>query len=378
MRFFPKDKKRLFIGIVIAIIFLLLISDKDDNKNMAVINTEKPSSEELHSRQISIDPQPRSGRLIGMAISEGSIGFEKAFNLAYNTGVRAVELPVVWDDSEPKPGEYVSGWLPTANLYYPKAGVRLALSLNPIDTNNLRLPKDLKGKVLNDPEVISRYKSFIDFVAGQLPDSDVFFVSIGNEIDVYLGSSDKLWQQYTEFFSLVAPHVREKFPNAVVGSKITYDGIIGLKDKVGNFNSYADVAMVTYYPFKKGSFVVRDPMTVYDDFEDIISLYPDKKIYFAEIGYPSGGPNESSEEKQAQFIRHTFAAWDSHRLDIPFLNFQWLHDASPETVAGWQKYYGFKDKKFASFLGSLGIRTFDGKDKQAFVQFGKEAKARGW
>ena len=61
-----------------------------------------------------------------------------------------------------------------------------------------------------------------------------------------------------------------------------------------------------------------------------------------------------------------------------FLNFQWLHDSSPEDVATWQKYYGLKDEGFASFLGTLGLLTYDGKDKEAFVTLGEEVKKRGW
>ena len=43
-----------------------------------------------------------------------------------------------------------------------------------------------------------------------------------------------------------------------------------------------------------------------------------------------------------------------------------------------EKYYCLKDKGFASFLGTLGLRTYDGKDKEAFVTLGEEVKKRDW
>ena len=357
---------------------VLLLSGKDKN-NVVSNNTEISKYNSKPSQQLAKNvPKPRGNRLLGMGISEGGVGFEKAFALAQGVGVKVIELPTSWDDNELEARQYVEGWLPIADQFYSKAGTKLAISLNPIDTNNLRLPKDLKNKSFNDPEVIERYKSFVDFAAKKLPNSDVFFVAIGNEIDAYLGGSDKRWQEYTEFFIAVAPYVREKFPKAVIGSKITYDGVINLDNKVRRLNSYADVVLTTYYPFKQGEFIIRDPETVHEDFKRIVDLYPDKKIYFTEIGYPSGSLNGSSETKQADFIRETFAAWDTYADKIPFLNFQWLHDSSPEDVATWEKYYGLKDKGFASFLGTLGLRTYDGKDKEAFVTLGEEVKKRGW
>ncbi|MBI2062225.1 MAG: hypothetical protein HYT64_00805 [Candidatus Yanofskybacteria bacterium] len=377
MAFLFRNKK-WFIVILAIIAVVLLLSGKDKN-NVVSNDTETSKYKSEPSQQLVKNvPKPRGNRLLGMGITEGGVGFDEAFALAQGAGVKVVELPTPWDDSEPEARQYVEGWLPIANQFYPKAGIKLAITLNPIDTNNLRLPKDLKNKSFNDPEIIERYEAFVDFAAKQLPDSDVFFVAIGNEIDAYLGSSDKRWQEYTEFFAAVAPYVREKFPNVVIGSKITYDGVVNLNDKVRRLNNYADAVLTTYYPFKQGEFIVRDPGTVHEDFKRIVDLYPDKKIYFAEIGYPSGSLNGSSETKQADFIKEAFAAWDSYTDKIPFLNFVWLHDVSPEAVVNYQKYYDSEDKGFASFFGTLGLRTYDGKDKQAFVTLGEEVKKRGW
>lgn len=373
MKSLPKKIKWFVIGVIIFSIFVL-IGAENDTDNVTGELLEKTTNKELSK----IDGEPRGNRLIGLGITEGTVGFEKAFILTQSMGVAVVELPVFWDDTEPSKEKYVEGWMKIANQYFPKTGTKIAVSLNPIDTNNLRLPSDLKNKSFNDPEVISRYKSFVDYAATQLSDSDIFFVAIGNEIDVYLGNSGAKWKEYAEFFSEVAPYVRTKFPNAVVGSKITYDGIINHQDRASLIIQESDVVLTTYYPFKPGSFKVRDPRSVHEDFKQIVDLYPQKQIYFAEIGYPSGEANGSSEEMQAAFIHEMFAAWDTYKGNISFLNYQWLHDASPETVADWQKYYGLKDTPFASFLGTLGLHTYEGKDKKGFTQLNAETKARGW
>jgi hypothetical protein len=373
--FLFKNKKLLFGIIAIFIVLLSLfgketVSENDDKKS----NYKSNFSQQL----IENNPKSRGNRILGMGISEGKIGFENAFALAQNAGVNVVELPVAWDEVESEARMYKPGWMPIADQYYSNAGIKLAISLNLVDTNNLRVPNDLKNKSFNSSEVVQRYKAFVDFAGTQLSNSEIFFVSIGNEVDSYLGNSDQRWNEYIEFFSSVVPHVREKFPGAAIGSKITYDGAMNLDNKVKRLNVNADVVLVTYYPFKKGGFIVKDPASVHDDFKRIVDLYPSKKIYFSEIGYPSGSLNESNEIKQADFINETFAAWDTYAEDIPFLNFQWLHDAPPETVKAWQNYYGLKDKRFASFLGSIGLRTYSGEDKQSYMVFVEEVKKRNW
>lgn len=378
MEFLIKNKKWFIISGII-LVALIVSSPKKDEQTIipspSKTSENKPSSPQQHTQN---SPQSRGDRLFGISISEDGVGFDKSFSIAQSVGVKVIEIPIPWDEYESKPGQYVSGWLPVINKFYSKAGTKISLSLNPIDTNNVRLPKDIKNKAFNDPVVIERYKAFVDFIASQVPDSDIFFVAVGNEIDIHLGKSEERWQEYSDFYNAVAPHVKEKFPHAVIGSKITFDGIMNLTATVKKIEDTSDVVLVTYYPFTPGTFIVRDPVTVHDDFKRITKLYPNKKIYFAEIGYPSGELNGSSEAKQAEFIREAFSSWDTYATEIPFLNFFWLHDKSPGDVSKFVKYYGLKDKSFASFLGTLGLRTYDGKDKPAFIEFRKAVKDRGW
>lgn len=341
--------------------------------------TPTPNTETQPTAQYVVEnPMPRGTRLLGMDVTEGSIGFERAFALAKEAGLEVIEISVQWDNSESKPGKFTDTWLKIANQYYPATNTKVALSLNPIDTNNLRLPTHLKNKRFNDPEVVRDYKAWIDFTAALLPNSAVSYVSIGNEVDIYLGESKNKWQEYSDFFCQVAPYARGKFPKAVIGSEITFDGTIRWTDKAQQLNKCSDVALVSYYPFEQGGFLVSEPGTVNSDFKKIVAMYPGKKIYFSEIGYPSGAENHSSEAKQAEFIKQTFASWDAYGNQIQLLRFIWMHDLSAKTVADYAKYYGLNDKGFASYLGTLGLRTHDGKDKQGFVALRANTKKRDW
>lgn len=317
-------------------------------------------------------------RILGINPTEGALGYENAFNATRLAGAQVVEVPIAWDEVEATTSVFASQWLPIVNAYFPSKGTRVSFSFNVIDSNSIRIPADLKNRAFNDPEVIKRYKAFIDYVASSTPNTDVFSVSIGNEVDITLGASDTKWKEFTDFYAAVAPYVKQKFPRAVVGSKVTFTGIFDLDRNVRALNAKTDVVMTTYYPFVAGKFTMRSPSDVALDFKKITTSYPNKKIHFNEIGYPTGVLNASSETMQSDFIKQTFLAWDTYSDKITFLNFQWLHDLSPASVKAFETYYGISDPAFLSYLGTLGLRNYDGTDKQGFISLYLEAKKRGW
>jgi hypothetical protein len=102
---------------------------------------------------------PKGERLLSIDLTMSSDDdFGKAFTLAREAGMQVTSLSLAWDDLESSPGQYGSdpNWLEIANLFYSEQGVPISLTLTPIDTNNLRLPDDLKDKPFDDPEVIER------------------------------------------------------------------------------------------------------------------------------------------------------------------------------------------------------------------------------
>ena len=179
--------------IVVAVLFILSLLGEDNTTNKdvdtSVITYESPET---------LDPQPRGKRTLGIGISDGSIGFNAAFMIAKEAGAEVVEIPTFWDEIETSPGAFSGGWLPVADAFYPQSNTKISISLNAVDTNKLRLPDDLKDRPFNDPEVIKRYKEFVSFAATQVPNSEVYFVSVGNEVDIYLGNSNKKWQEYSD------------------------------------------------------------------------------------------------------------------------------------------------------------------------------------
>lgn len=299
--------------------------------------------------------------------------YDAAIELALSCGMQATSLSLQWDQIEVSPYEYQDpyGYLEISNVYYPAFNISLALMIGPIDTVANRMPKDLQGKAFDDPEVVTRYQQMIDFVFSKIPDVHLVSFSIGNEVDVYLNSENK-WDEYTEFFRQTKQHVNNLVPYVPVGVKATFGGHTqSAQSELENLNQYSDAVFVTYYPLK-ANFHVKDPSVIPSDFNQIVSLYPQKEIYLLEAGYPSGFEIiESSEEKQSEFITQVFESWDTYSSQIRLINFVWLHDISEETLEEYRQYYGSSNPGFLEYLATLGIRHYEGAAKSAYMTLKK-------
>jgi hypothetical protein len=331
-----------------------------------------------------VDPAvaPRGDRLLGIDVSAAADGdYGTAFDLARQAGIDFTSLTVYWDDLD-LPAGFRSDpdYLAIAESYYPARDTAIALTVAPIDTNRIRLPADLEARAMDDPVVIDRFLSLLDFVDERTPELEVTTLALGNEIDVALGTNDARWGQYERFFEAVADRARTAHPEAAVGIKATDAGLTGYaREPLQRLTRSAGAVFVTYYAIGD-DFRVKSPEQVEADIERLVEIYPDLPVYFLEIGCPSGEGLGSSEQAQADFVRAVFRAWDRHAARIRAVNFTWLTDASPESVQGYGDYYGLDDPGFLEYLATLGLRTFagHGENKAAFGALLEEASRRGW
>jgi len=97
-----------------------------------------------------------------------------------------------------------------------------------------------------------------------------------------------------------------------------------------------------------------------------------------EVGYPTGALCNSNDFLQAWFVAEMFHAWDIWSAHIKLVEFLALTDFSPETVDYLEQYYGISDPAFLEFLGTLGLRKWDGTPKLGLYFFYWGAWARGW
>lgn len=326
---------------------------------------------------------PKGDRRLSMSVTLPSDGdYEAALDTARSVGVDATSLSVHWDDIEVAPGVFApaTNWLAIANAYYPGQGMGVELVISTYDTNVLRVPADLSSTPFDHPTMIARFEALLDWTFAQVPDLDVLALSIGNEIDIYLGADATAWSAYRTFFAATAAHARALRPGMPVGAKATFQGLTGSPAaELFALNQTADMVLATYYPFAADG-TLRPSTVVRGDFAALLGLYPARLVAFSECGYPSSRLLGSSRALQARFVREAFLAWDDHADRVPWIELTWMHDLSAADVADLQAYYGVQDPLFAAFLATLGLRTEAGagSDKAAFRTLRDEARLRGW
>ncbi len=335
--------------------------------------------------QTASNPTPptvvmKGNRILSVAITAGANSFNNAFALGQATGMQAVPLALYWDDLETSPNTYNPNPnnLAIAESFYPGVNTKVSLEINPVDTLKRRMPSDLATLPFDDPTVISRYENLLTWVFSQIPDVQLTSLTIGNEVDVYLDNHPSEWPHYRNFFQQVSAYARTLRPGLKVGVKGTFSGMTGgAESNMQALNQYSDVVEVTYYPLNT-DFTPESPTVVSGDFNTLTGLYPGRIIYMLEAGYPASTQCGSSEAKQAQFINQIFSAWDAHADQIKLISFTWLTDLSPQTVDQLVAYYGISAPCFAQYLATLGVITYDGREKQAYTNLGQDAHIRGW
>ena len=135
--------------------------------------------------------------------------------------------------------------------------------------------------------------------------------------------------------------------------------------------------MLNYYPQDK-QFQVLDLEEVESQLDRVLELV-DGDIYLTEIGYQSGEEFcNSSEEKQAQFYHWVFQFWDENIDKVQFMQINWMHDISAETLNFYAGYYGSNAAPFLEYLGTLGLKNHDESPKLAWRQILEDTRARGW
>jgi hypothetical protein len=323
---------------------------------------------------------PKGSRVLGFHVGPATgETYDQAIDVALATGMQAIDLSFDWPSIETSAGVFDTTFLDIANTYYPAKGLRLFLTLRPINTVAKEVPADLAAVAFDDATMIARFKALLDVVFAHLPAVALEGLAIGNEVDGYLGGSAPAWTAYTTFFAQTAAYARTLRPGLQVGCVGTLKGLV--VDHPARFqalNAGADVVLATHYPMD-GGFMFLPPAQVEADLDSLVAIGYAKPIHVVELGFASGAACGSSEEEQRRFVAHAFAAWDRHSTKIASIYFSWLTDMTAATASSTAAYYGLAgNAAFVEFLRTLGQRDENGVAKPAFTQTLAEAQARGW
>ncbi len=324
-----------------------------------------------------------SGMMYTTVDPAGQSAVDQAWGALVHAGLDMYDLSVGWaylvnPDGSPN----YQDWLGLIDDLQ-AGGLQTYFLIPTIDTNNLQLPRIFTdpsnereladGMSFDSPILVEHFGLLLDALVPELVVRDVFCISVGNEVDVWLLDHPEQIVPFARFVQAARERVHAIEPRMSVGVALTSE----VPPKIsGMILASSDIAAFTYYPIGPGNLDVRDPSVIGEDLDKLLAIAGDKQVILQEIGYPSGWAQSginSSVEKQREFVERMFPALAA-RPQIRAWSFLHLGDWGEDTLAVFEEYYGISIPEFLEFLGTLGLHWNDGTAKPAYIEFLKGLK----
>lgn len=316
----------------------------------------------------------RLGLTLGIKDTMQESDFVDSLRELIRLEVDGAQLSHGWNELEPAPGQFVSkkmedeaGWLRLLGAY-------AIATVKTLDTVRRVLPSDIEALAWDDPKLLARWKTFLEQYARKLP-PNVRWLSLGNEVDGYLAVHPDEVTAYLRFLEVGRETVKSARPELNVGVTLMRDGLVKRTEITKRLASFGDVSVFTYYPMADD----MTPLPLSDipgHVTAMLAAANGRPLVLQEIGLPSSPVVGSSEAIQAEFVRGVFAELDKHQKEIPLACFFLQFDIGSKLLDMLEAYYGVSNERFRAFLGSLGLRTADGKPKAAHKVFRDAVRQR--
>jgi hypothetical protein len=284
-------------------------------------------------------------------------------------GTQGLAISAKWNELEPAQGRYALKKVDDSVGLAKFIGGKSLFTFQTIDTNNWVLPQDLTGLRFDDPKVIGRASVLLNKVLTSLGQG-VKWISLGNEVDVYLVEHPEELPEYLNLLRALESVVRRERPDLKVGVTVTFDGLVRRPEVVSKFAKFGDCAVVTYYPMKE-DFSPLPLATTGENFDRMMSFAGGRPLVLQEIGLPSATLLGSSEALQAEFVSAIFRQLET-RKGIDFASFFMQYEFPTPMLDFFESYYGLKNERFRAFLGSLGFHDPTGNPKPSWKRFVQE------
>jgi hypothetical protein len=246
---------------------------------------------------------------------------------AHDAGVQATHTYLNWANVETKPEVYDWSFpdiqIDTTSL----EGIRQSLVIEFIHTSVLGdAPDDLAGLSFSDPEYRERATAFAVAVAERYGD-ELDYLELGNEVNIYFNDHPEEMQPFLEFARQARDAIHAVRPDLPVGTVLAFHELInnGQLDLVDTFK-FGDFLAYTYYPHAPGFRYDGDPGIFVGVLDQMIERSGDMPFIIVENGWATAASLGGSEERQAEYIRDTFAALAQRR-----------------GAFGWHLWFGFHD-----------------------------------
>jgi hypothetical protein len=295
-----------------------------------------------------------------------------ALQKVLSAGARMMRYSARWSDIETAPGVYSLTALQNAIGFAATNHLSLAVTLRPIDSNQIAMPVDLAGRALDDPLVVSRFQAMLRALAAEF-NSSVKWVHLGNEVNIYLSLNPSATSSFLTLYNAGASTLKSINSSISVGVTFSYSAYWYNNTAFLAVSPVCDHIAFTHYPVRP-DFTVYDPGAAKSDFGEMISAANGKPVIITEIGYPSSATSGASAAAQEAYFSNVFDALQTLGGYVTAANFFQLSDMPTATVNHLVNYYGDSDPAaFGGYLGTLGVVDATGANKPAWSTFSSRA-----
>lgn len=287
-------------------------------------------------------------------------------------GLNGGTLSLKWNEIEPNPGQFELKALEDRKGTDALLGTQSLITLQTIDTSNRTIPGDLQALPWNDPVLIGRFEKIVEKVCREAS-PEMKWISLGNEVDVYLASHFSEVETYRPFLAAGRRAAKRVRPDIKVGVTTTWSGLASQSAAIRSLQEGMDATVFTYYGVGP-DFQVLAPASITKALDEMLAVAGTRPLLLQEVGYPASDLLGGGEAGQSAFIKGFFDALRPRSNRIALAVWFIQVDFSPPLVDLFQSYYGLKNERFAAFLGTLGLRDSKGKPRQGWKTFQDEVR----
>jgi len=291
-------------------------------------------------------------------------------------GLKLVYTNAKWSNLEPRPGQYNLKNMDFKN--FETLGFKVLLTIQTIDTPHRTLPSDLMDVPFDSPVMQARFDALLKAIAAKLR-PNVCWVSLGNEVDVYLSKHESELEPYAKFVERGRDVLRLQCPQLAVGVTTTNGGARDRPGIAARLNRKMDVVCMNYYPLE-ASWRARPVFGLDADFALMIQTAGTKPLLLQEYGCPAD-PSISSEDLQAAYVDGLFRNLKKYGDRVAGANWFLYCDFNSAFVNELIGYY-LKGSKyvetpnFRAYLSSMGLKRANGTARKSWEVF--RTRARAW
>jgi hypothetical protein len=287
------------------------------------------------------------------------------------TGVSVFGLSVAWPSAEPAPGKYDVASVIRAARVLRQSGASVHLDLPLVVGREKTVPADLAHAAFDDPKLSIRLGQLLDALTPGLLDCSS--LSLGYEADVYFFDKQEELKAFRLLLDGAVSFLQKKAPDLAVGVTTLAPTESPAPVVAAMIHQRSPVLFYVYAPFeRKRPFVHREPSAIEEDWKELLKGAGGRPIAFPEVSYSSSPQNESSPEKQAEFVRRLrrlVARTDGRTL--LFARYVSWRDAKPDPE---ESSNNSDVRRGAAFFAHRGLQTWKGEGKPAWKEWLRAAR----